>query len=394
MNTYFADLHVHVGRSGDGRPVKISAAAGLTLAAVLEECSRRKGIDIVAIVDCGSPGVQRDLEELLDGGVMEGQEGGGLKHRDGTVLIPAIELEIGQDGRGPAHYLGYFPDLDAVRRAAAGLTDRVTNVQLSTQRARLSAKDWLSMVEDAGGVFVPAHVFTPHRGFYGACARRLPDVFGAAAGRIRAVELGLSANTAMADRIDELAERTFVASSDAHSLPNIAREYTAFRLQAPTFAELLQALRRENGRRVAANYGLHPLLGKYHRSGCPKCRRIAEDPPPVFVCGHCGHPRLVTGVLDRLTAIADREEPQSPDHRPPYVHQVPLRFIPGVGPKTRQRLLERFGTEMDVLHKAEEDELVAVAGSTVAERIAASRAGRLAVRSGGGGVYGKVTDET
>lgn len=394
MNTYFADLHVHVGRSGDGRPVKISAAPGMTLEAVLDECALRKGIDIVAVVDCGSPGVQQDVNRLLDSGVMERLSGGGLRHRGGTVLIPAMELEIGADGGGAAHYLSYFPDLDAVQKAAEKLAGRVTNMQLSTQRARISAVEWLAMVEDAGGLFVPAHVFTPHRGFYGACARRLPDVFGDGAENIRSVELGLSADTAMADRIDELQRRTFVASSDAHSLPNIAREYTAFHLKEATFSELVRALRREEGRAVKANYGLHPRLGKYYRSGCPKCGHIAAEPAPVFRCARCGHGRLVTGVLDRLTAIADRPEPNSPDHRPPYVHQVPLRFIPGVGPKTRQRLLQRFGTEMNVLHNASEEQLSAVAGDAVAERIVRSREGRLAVRSGGGGVYGKVEDKT
>lgn len=394
MNTYFADLHVHVGRSGDGRPVKISAAAGLTVEAVLDECHRRKGIDVVGIVDSGSPGVQADLRRLLDDGTLTELSGGGLRHEQGTVLFPAMEVEIGVDGAGPAHYVGYFPDVPAVEDAAAHLAPYVTNMQLSTQRARLSALELMDIVEENRGVFMPAHVFTPHRGYYGACADALADVFGDEADRIHVIELGLSADTKMADRIDELTERAFLSSSDAHSLPRIAREYTALTLETPDFAEFRSALRAESGRSIAANYGLNPLLGKYHRSGCPRCDHVASAPPPVTVCAACGHERLVKGVLDRLTEIADRPAPRSPKGRPPYIHQVPLQFIPGVGPRTLERLLAAFGTEMAVLHTATRDDLAGVVGETVADRIVRSREGRLAVESGGGGTYGRVRGKT
>lgn len=393
-NTYYADLHVHVGRSGDGRPVKISAAAGMTVESVLHECQKRKGIHIVGIVDCGSPGVQADLNRLLEQGALEEMAGGGLRHERGTVLFPAMEIEIGVDGKGPAHYVGYFPNVTACKSASQQLAPFVTNMQLSTQRARLSARDVLRVVEDNDGLFMPAHVFTPHRGFYGACARRMADVFGEEADRIRVIELGLSADTDMADTIDELHSRAFLSSSDAHSLPKIAREYTAFTLKEPTFSEFVLALDSEGGRAIKANYGLHPKLGKYYRSGCPNCDRIASDPAPVTVCSNCGHTRPVMGVLDRLTQIQDRETSPSPDGRPPYIHQVPLQFIPGVGPKTLDRLLAQFGTEMAVLHRASSEELTRLVGAVVTDRIVRSREGRLEVDSGGGGTYGRVRRKT
>ena len=42
-------------------------------------------------------------------------------------------------------------------------------------------------------------------------------------------------------------------------------------MQEPTFSELEKALRNENGRGILANYGLDPLLGKYHQTVCEKC---------------------------------------------------------------------------------------------------------------------------
>lgn len=377
----------------------------MTLPRVLEECRRRKGIDLVAVVDAASPGVQADLAALLCAGELSPQPGGGLRWGDGPVLIPAVELEIGGEGRGPAHYVLYLPDLEAVRTVARHLASRVTNLQLSSQRARMGARDLLQLAQDSGGLLVPAHVFTPHKGFYGACADRLADVFDAAAEAIPAVELGLSADTAMADRVSELEQKTFLSSSDAHSLGRIAREYSVFYLAAPTFQEMVLALWRRSGRRPAANYGLDPRLGKYYRSACLDCGAVAQGPPPVAACGRCGSRRLVKGVLDRLEEIADRPAPASldssssnaprdslisPTHRPPYVHQVPLEFVPGVGPRTLAKLLEAFGTEMNVLHRTSRAQLAAVVGETVAHHIELARTGRLVVQHGGGGTYGRV----
>jgi len=390
LSRYFADLHVHVGRSGDGRPVKITASRDMTLPAVLEECRCRKGIDLVAVVDAASPGVLADMEALVAAGQLLPVPGGGLRYAGGPVLIPAVEIEVGGEGRGPAHYLLYFPDLAAVREAARFLGQRVTNLQLSTQRARLRAADLLHLARDNGGVLVLAHAFTPHKGFYGACADRLSDVFGDAAGDIPAVELGLSADTAMADRVSELDGKTFLSSSDAHSLGRIGREYTVLELAAPCFAELLQAIRRTGGRRVAGNYGLDPRLGKYYRSACLDCGALATEPPPAAFCSACGRGRLVKGVLDRLAEIADRPEPVSPPHRPPYVHQVPLEFLPGIGRRTLERLIATCGSEMAVLHRASREQLAAAAGDVIADRILLARKGRLPLQAGGGGAYGKV----
>ena len=58
-----------------------------------------------------------------------------------------------------------------------------------------------------------------------------------------------------------------------------------------------------------------------------------------------------------IELIKDKETTQSPDNRPPYVYQVPLNFIPGVGGKTIDKLLDNFGTEMTILHKLSNDDI-------------------------------------
>ena len=63
MYEVFADLHVHIGRSENNKPIKITAARSLNFANIAKECRGRKGIDIVGIIDCASPYVIEDIEK-------------------------------------------------------------------------------------------------------------------------------------------------------------------------------------------------------------------------------------------------------------------------------------------------------------------------------------------
>ena len=116
-----------------------------------------------------------------------------------------------------------------------------------------------------------------------------------------------------------------------------------------------------------------------------------ETKEPVAVCPFCGSDKVTFGVFDRIELIKDKEKSKSPANRPPYIYQVPLTFIPGVGNKTIDRLLDSFGTEMTILHKLSKDDIEAVVGEKVANEIIASREGKMKIHAGGGGVYGKVT---
>src|SRR5690606_7213979 len=79
------------------------------------------------------------------------------------------------------------------------------------------------------------------------------------------------ADATMADHLYELSRVSFVTNSDAHSLGKIGREYNALLLHRPSFRELELALRRLEGRRIAAKYGLNPKLGQYYRPRCIGC---------------------------------------------------------------------------------------------------------------------------
>ncbi|UCH35341.1 MAG: TIGR00375 family protein [Armatimonadota bacterium] len=408
MRTVFADLHIHIGRTfggemprapedvgtGEpakgGQPVKITAARDLTFANIARECAHRKGIQMAGVVDCASPAVQREIQALIASGEMIELAGGGLRFGDKTTVILACELETAEADGSCAHHISYFPSLAELRDFSRIMGALVTNLDLSSQRCRLPAQQLWEITHSCGGVFIPAHAFTPHKSIYGNCARRLSDVFDDdALTAIPALELGLSADSFMADRLAELADKTLLSNSDAHSLPKIAREYNALEIEEPTYEEFLRALRREDGRKVTANFGLDPRLGKYHRTFCPKCERIETQPPPVLACPACGAEGVVRGVLDRVSDIADYPGPRPPAHRPPYRYQVPLQFLPKLGPVALGKLLNRFGTEMAVLHHVEASELTQVVGGKLAHLIIAARDGALPLKAGGGGHYGR-----
>lgn len=394
MYEIFADLHVHIGRSESGKPIKITAARSLNFANIAKECADKKGINVVGIIDCASPYVIEDIENFLKTGDAYELKDGGIIYKDKVCILLGSEVETSEKGRngkcGSAHNICFFPHLSDIKAFSNELSHHLKNITLSTQRTDLSGYDLIDIVEKYNGILIPAHAFTPHKSYYGNCTDRLENIFKEKFGKIFAVELGLSSDTYLADTISELETRTFLTNSDAHSLPKIAREYNKMQVKDISFKEIVKALKNEDGRKIVANYGLDPKLGKYHRTYCDDCQKAIETKEPVEICPMCGGKNVTFGVFDRIELIKDKKKTKSPANRPPYIYQVPLGFIPGVGGKTIEKLLDTFETEMNILHKLSKDDIEMVVGEKVAASIEAARTGNAKIQSGGGGNYGRL----
>ena len=392
MYEIFADMHVHIGRSENGKPIKITAAKSLNFANIAKECADRKGINVVGIIDCASPYVIEDIEKFLENGEAYELKDGGIIYKDKVCILLGSEVETSEEGRngkkGSAHNICFFPHLKDIKQFSSELSHHLKNITLSTQRTDLSGYDLIDIVEKYNGILIPAHIFTPHKSYYGNCTDRLKNIFKEKYDKIFAVELGLSSDTFLADMITELENKTFLTNSDAHSLPKIAREYNKIQVEDISFKEIVKALKNEDGRKIIANYGLDPKLGKYHRTYCDDCEKTIETKEPVEECPYCGSKNVTFGVFDRIELIKDKTQTRSPENRPPYIYQVPLGFIPGVGGKTITKLLDNFETEMNILHKLSKDDIEAVVGEKVASSIEKARNGGYQVHSGGGGNYG------
>ena len=397
MYEIFADLHVHIGRSESNKPIKITAARSLNFANIAKECVERKGINVVGIIDCASPYVIEDIENFLKTGEAYEIPDGGIIYKDKVCILLGSEIEtseVNDYGKtGSAHNICFFPHLKDIKAFSNEMSHHIKNITLSSQRANISAYELIDIVEKYNGILIPAHCFTPHKSFYGNCTDRLEKIFKEKFSKVPAIELGLSSDTYLADQISELETKTFLTNSDAHSLPKIAREYNKILVEDISFKEFLKALKNEDGRKILANYGMDPKLGKYHRTYCEKCDKPVPGKAPVTKCPDCDSSNITMGVFDRIEIIKDKEKTESPSFRPPYVYQIPLTFVPGLGGKIIDKLLDAFGTEMNILHKLSKDDLEAVVGEKVANNIINAREGNVKIEAGGGGVYGKISSK-
>ncbi|MDP4162233.1 MAG: endonuclease Q family protein [Bacillota bacterium] len=387
MNEFYADLHIHIGRTQSGKPVKITGSKTLTFTNIIEHARHEKGLHMIGVIDSHSPEVIHEMEDLISAGTMIEHLNGGLMFGDLTVILGS-ELEIYDENcNGPIHVLCYFPTLLAMKAFSAWLAGCLKNIHLSSQRIYATGLALQKVVKELGGLFIPAHVFTPFKSLYGKGVHRsLTEVFDPEL--IDGIELGLSSDTSMADGLEELHRYAFLTNSDAHSLAKIAREYQVIRMEKPTFSDLQKALKREEGRGIVANYGLDPLLGKYYKTVCAECLNAVS--PDSGQCQKCGKSKRVKGVAERICELTTCE--QGPSWRPPYIHQVPLDFIPGLGPKILDKLLQHFGTEMAILHEVPYEALKEVIPAKIADLIMKAREGKLKLTGGGGGKYGKVAD--
>jgi uncharacterized protein (TIGR00375 family) len=386
MQTFFADMHIHIGRDMYGNPVKITGAKSLTLTNILKEAGRTKGIDLIGVIDCHAPHVQQEIIQLMEEKKAYELADGGIKFENIT-LIPGSEIEI-YDGHchGPIHVLCYFPTLKKIAAFSEWLTAKMKNINLSSQRYYGSGKELQYKVKELEGIFIPAHVFTPFKSLYGRGVKKSlrevldPDL-------IDAVELGLSSDTFMADQISELHDYTFVTNSDAHSLAKIAREYQQLKMKKASFKEFEWALHQVDSRKIIKNFGMNPKLGKYHTTVCNQCfEPLTAD---IKECPVCGSRKIIKGVSERILELKDTE--LTIGNRPPYLYQVPLEYLPSLGPKTFEKLLSHFGTEMKVLHEVPLEELKKAIPGKLAQSIIQMRNGQLPIKAGGGGKYGKVS---
>lgn len=388
MVEIFADLHVHIGRSEQGKPIKITGARSLNFANIAKECVDKKGIHMVGIIDCASPYVIEDIEKFLQTGEAIEIPQGGILYRDKVCIILGSEIETSEvndeGGTGSAHNLCYFPTLKDIKAFSNEMSHHIKNITLSSQRANISAYELLDIVEKYHGILVPAHCFTPHKSFYGNCTSSLKRIFKEKYDKILAIELGLSSDTFLADQISELETKTFLTNSDAHSLPRIAREYNKMLVGTIGFTDFVKALKNEDGCKILVNYGLDPKLGKYHRTYCEICKKRIEGTPPVTKCDTCESKNMTMGVFDRIEMIKDKPNTKSPAFRPEYVYQIPLTFIPGLGSRTIDKMLNHFETEMTILHTVSKDDVEAVVGEKIATKIIEAREGKMHITAGGG----------
>jgi uncharacterized protein (TIGR00375 family) len=378
-----ADLHIHSRFAG-------ATSEKMNIETISLEAPR-KGVDIMGTGDCLNAGWMKEIKtcNTLDEGTFE---------LNGTRFILSTEVE---DERR-VHHLLFFPSFSSVEAFKEQIKTKSKNLETDGRpNVRMDGVELASLAKDVDALVGPAHAFTPWTALY-AYHPSLQDCYGDLSPYISFVELGLSADTNYADKIQELHRLTFLTNSDCHS-PHpvrLAREFNRFEVDDATFEGIKKAILRRGGNKSILNVGLPPQEGKYNESACSSCYThysLEEAIRRKWKC-RCGK-RIKKGVRDRIEEHADFTEPRHPDHRPPYLHLIPMAEIiaKAIGQRTPftqtvmkrwGELVDAFGNEITVLIDTDIEDIRRVTVPAVTDAIAAFREKKVNIIPGGGGKYG------
>lgn len=410
MPPLIADLHIHSAFS--------RATSKRSLLPDLSAWAQVKGIDIVGTGDFTHPGWQAHLREHLE----PATEPGLFQLRDPkiapalpgivptpratrfmlTAEISGIYKKHGQVRK--IHNLIFAPDFESVTRISAALA-AIGNIESDGRPILgLDSRDLLEIVlEKAPGAYlIPAHVWTPWFSLFGSKSGfdAIEECFEDLAPHIFALETGLSSDPEMNRLISALDRFTLISNSDCHSPNKLGREANFFTTEADFFA--IRAALENPAQGFHGTVEFFPEEGKYHLDGHRKCG-VRWEPSVTRehqgICPECGKP-LTVGVLNRVMELADRDAPKYPANTPVVHSLIPLPEVVGemlgCGPDTKKAqawygdLIQRFGSEFEILLRAPLEKLREEHSPVLAEAIGRMRAGKVIREGGYDGEYGVI----
>ena len=415
MKEFRADLHIHSRYSR-----ATSKKLGVRL---LAAWARVKGLDVLGTGDFTHPAWMEELKEnlvldprsglyeLKDPGRLERElEGLSLGELSGRTLF-MLQTEISSIyKRGgkvrKVHNLVYMPTFEAAEKFTLKL-GKVGNLASDGRPILgLDSRDLLEMVleTDPLAYLVPAHIWTPWFSALGSKSGfdSIEECYGPLTSEIFALETGLSSDPEMNWLLSGLDRYRLISNSDAHSGEKLGREANLFTGDR-SYEGIYRALRGEAlGHKFMGTIEFFPEEGKYHLDGHRKCGVVMEPRETMArggLCPVCGKPMTV-GVLNRVLALADREEPLQPPNQPGFVSLIPLceilSEIVGTGPNTKKvkaqyaRCIQRFGSELCLLRDAPL-EVVGKMSTLLAEGISRMRRGEVLREPGYDGSYGVIS---
>ncbi len=252
----------------------------------------------------------------------------------------------------------------------------------------------------------PNHAWTPWRAVFGSIGGydSLEECYQEQVKHIFALETGLSSNPAMNWMWSKLDEITLLSNSDAHSANpwRLGREANVFELEKLAYDEINDVIKKKDGKMFLFTIETSPEYGKYHITGHRACN-ISMHPKEALKinnkCPRCGR-KMTVGVLQRVEELADREEGFVPKNAIPFKTLLPLyeiiSFVTGVNQlyskkviEEQNKLIDRFGNELNVLLNVSKEELMKVTSEKIADAIIKVRNGDVKFIAGYDGVYGK-----
>lgn len=382
-----ADLHIHGLYS--------AAVSHDMIPRVIAEQAPFKGINLLGTGDIlNARWIKLVGEQLKD-------EGNGiLSHSNGTRFI--LQTEIEDNNR--VHHIILFPSFSKVQEVREKFSTKCKDLDTEGRpKIWLNGEQIAEVCHDAGCLLGFSHAFTPYFGLYSKF-RSYKQCYGKYWQDIHFMELGLSADTGMADRISELHNLTFTSNSDCHSpWPNkMGREFNTLLIKDISFEEVAKAMKRESGRKCILNVKFNPKEGKYHKTRCTGCLTFFEPKEAMkfnWRCPQCGK-SIKKGVDYRIEELADIPQDTHPEHRAKCIHTIPLSEIIALALDVKNAWSEKvqaiwksyvtaFGSEINVLLNVEAGRLQEI-NPVVAKYVQYFRDDRIEYVPGGAGVYGKL----
>lgn len=396
-----ADLHIHSNHSR-------ATSKDMTLPTVAE-WARIKGIDVVGTGDFTHPAHFAAIKQLLEPAApglftLRGQAK--EPHPVHFMLSAEVSNIWTQGGRTrKVHTIILAPDIKTVERINKTLASLGNISSDGRPILGFSTYDLAAIVFDASpdAMVVPAHAWTPWFSIFGSKSGfdSIEECFRDLSRHIFAIETGLSSNPEMNRRISGLDRISLLSNSDAHSPAKLGREANVFD-STLDYYEIRKIIKDRDNKRFLYTIEFYPEEGKYHCDGHRDCGLLftpQETTQAAGICPVCGK-GVTIGVLTRIEALADRPSDYQAPNAPRTVHLVPLEeilaqvFECGVNTlKVRreyQRLTTEAGSEFNILLDLPHDDIVAMAGTRVAEGVCRVRSGEISISPGFDGEFGKL----
>lgn len=392
-----ADLHIHS---------KYSRAVSQNMDLEnISFCAGKKGVQVMGTGDFTHPQWFKEIKEKL-----KPAEEGLFKLREGeTRFMLATEISSIYSKGGKTrriHNLVFAPSIEAAERINTKL-GWIGNLKSDGRPILgLDSKELLKIILDADKkcVLVPAHAWTPWFSIFGSMSGfdSIEECFDEMSTHIFAIETGLSSDPAMNWRLSALDKISLISNSDSHSLQKIGREANVFNCEL-SYTGIIDAIKSKDPKKFLYTIEFFPEEGKYHYDG-HRDHEIFFSPEETKknkgICPVCKKP-LTIGVMHRVDDLADRKGGDKPASAIPYKNLIPLDEIIGealsVGPKSKkvateyENLLNNLGNEFNVLLDASYDEIKNCSSERIAEAIKRVREGKVDIRPGYDGEYGKIS---
>ena len=428
------DLHIHSKYSR-------SCSTQLTLENIDAAC-RTKGVDIIATGDFTFPDWFSDIKDKLEeitppNPPLKGGQGGLYKLKSAgdekVKFILSTEVALIYKDGGKArriHIVIHAPSIEAAEELNKYL-DKDFNIRSDGRPILgLSAPNLMKFCLGIDPKFLiyPAHIWTPWFAVFGSKSGfdKMEECFHEYTKDIYAIEAGLSSDPAMNWRLSALDRLTILSNSDAHSLPNIAREANIFEMGQINYDEIYEIIKnkkiyKEMDSRLRVNDNtrngvkytveFYPEEGMYHYDGhrlCGASFTPEQTKKHKGICPVCKKP-LVIGVMNRVDGLADRSAEDIKKYsatNPPlgqagFVKLVELDKIiaEALDIKSRhskrvqleyQGLIKKFGNELQILLSVSLESMKSGADPAIIEGIKRVREGRLIIKPGFDGQYGQI----